>query len=142
MTWYRNGELPDWLTYGRTVLNQIDRTTGNAKDNYRPISCFSLMWKLFTGIISEYVYIFLGEEKILPEEQKGCKRNSGGSKDQVLLDKALLRDCKRRSTKLVMAWIDYRKTYDMIPHNWISECLELFGVAENTKKFLVNSMNK
>ena len=100
------------------------------------------MWKLFTGIISEYVYIFLGEEKILPEEQKGCKRNSGGSKDQVLLDKALLRDCKRRSTKLAMAWIDYRKTYDMIPHSWISECLELFGVAENTKKFLVNSMNK
>ena len=41
-----------------------------------------------------------------------------------------------------MAWIDYRKVYDMIPHSWISECLELFGVAENTKKFLVNSMNK
>ena len=31
----------------------------------------------------------------------------------------------------------------MIPYNnWISECLELFGVAENTKEFLVNSMNK
>ena len=31
----------------------------------------------------------------------------------------------------------------MIPYNnWISECLELFGVAGNTKEFLVNSMNK
>ena len=30
----------------------------------------------------------------------------------------------------------------MIPHSSISECLEVFGVAENTKKFLVNSMNK
>ena len=30
----------------------------------------------------------------------------------------------------------------MIPQGWISECLELFGVAENNKKFLVNSMNK
>ena len=30
----------------------------------------------------------------------------------------------------------------MIPQRWISECLEVFGVAENTKKFLVNSMNK
>ena len=30
----------------------------------------------------------------------------------------------------------------MIPHSWISKCLELFGVAENTKNFLVNSMNK
>ena len=30
----------------------------------------------------------------------------------------------------------------MIPQSWISECLEVFGVAENTKNFLVNSMNK
>ena len=53
----------------------------------------------------------------------------------------MLRDCKR-STNIAMAWIDYRKTYDMIPHIWISECPEVFGVAENTKIILVNSMNK
>ena len=27
-------QLPDWLTYGRTVLCQKDRTKGNAVDNY------------------------------------------------------------------------------------------------------------
>ena len=32
-----------------------------------------------------------------------------------------------------MAWIDYRKSYDMVPHSWIKECLELFGVAEDIK---------
>ena len=56
------------------------------------------MWQLLTGIIPEHLYRFLEEEKILPEEQKGCKRNRRGSKDQLLLDKAVLRDCKRRST--------------------------------------------
>ena len=30
-----------------------------------------------------------------------------------------------------MAWIDYKKAYDMVPHLWIIECLDLFGVAEN-----------
>ena len=30
----------------------------------------------------------------------------------------------------------------MIPQSWISECLEVFGVAGNTKNFLLNSMNK
>ena len=43
-----NERLPDWLTYGRTVLCQKDRTKGNAVDNYRPISCLPLMWKLLT----------------------------------------------------------------------------------------------
>ena len=41
-----------------------------------------------------------------------------------------------------MAWIDYKKAYDMVPHPWIIECLDLFGVAENIKRLLVNSMEK
>ena len=41
-----------------------------------------------------------------------------------------------------MAWIDYKKVYDMVPHSWIIECLDLFGVAENIKSLLVNSMEK
>ena len=28
----------------------------------------------------------------------------------------------------------------MVPHLWIIECLDLFGVAENIKSLLVNSM--
>ena len=106
-------------------------------DNYRPISCLTLKWKLLTGIISEHLYSFLEEKKILSEEQKGCKRNSRGTTEQVLLDKPVFTDCKRRNTNLAMAWIDYPKVYDVISRSWISECLEVFGVAENTKNFLV-----
>ena len=83
-----------------------------------------------TGIISEHLYRFLEEEKILHEEQKGCKRNRTGTTDQLLLNKAVLRDCKRRNKNLAMASRDSRKSYDMIPHSWISECREVFGVSE------------
>ena len=41
-----------------------------------------------------------------------------------------------------MAWMDYKKAYDMVPHLFITECLDLFGVAENIKNLLVNSMGK
>ena len=43
--------IPEWLTKGRTVLCLKDIANGNAVDNYRPISCLPLMWKLLTGII-------------------------------------------------------------------------------------------
>ena len=39
-----------------------------------------------------------------------------------------------------MAWIYYRKAYDIVPHSLISECLEMFGIANNVKDFLNNSM--
>ena len=41
-----------------------------------------------------------------------------------------------------MAWIDYKKAYDMVPHSWIIECFDLFGVAENIKSLSVNSIEK
>ena len=41
-----------------------------------------------------------------------------------------------------MAWIDYKKAYDIVPHSWIIECLGLFGVAQNIQNLLVNSMEK
>ena len=65
------------------------------------------MWKLFTGVIAEKIKNFLKQEKILPEEQKGCKRGSRGTKDQLLIDETVLQDCKKRHTDLSLAWIDY-----------------------------------
>ena len=48
----------------------------------------------------------------------------------------------RLQESLAMAWIDYKKAYDMAPHSWIIEYLDLFGVAEDIKSLLVNSMKK
>ena len=50
----------------------------------------------FIGVIAEEMYNYLEREKFLPEEQKGCKRWSRGTKDQLLIDKTVLKDCKKR----------------------------------------------
>ena len=134
------GEIPGWMTYGKTVLCLKDPEKGNAVDNYRPISCLPLMWKLLTGTLANEMYEFLDKNNIFPEEQKGCKRKSRGTKDQLLIDKAILKDCKVRKTNLGMAWIDYRKAFDMVPHSWILECMSMFGIAKNMEEFLKNSM--
>ena len=41
-----------------------------------------------------------------------------------------------------MAWVDYKKAYDMVPHSWILKTLEITKVAGNIIAFLSNSMNK
>ena len=136
------GAIPQWMNLGRTVLCVKDRTRGNAVDNFRPITCLPLMWKLFTGIISDNLYEYLNSSGILPVEQKGCRRDSRGTKDQLLIDKLIIKNCKRRKTNLSMAWIDYKKAYDMIPHSWILECLKMVGVDEKIITMLENSMGQ
>ena len=71
-----------------------------------------------------------------------CKRGSHGTKDQLLIDKLVLKDCRKRHTNLSMAWIDYRKVYDLVPHSWVNECMEMFGIAENLRTFLQKNMQQ
>ena len=58
--------------------------------------------------------------------------------DQSLIGKTILRDCRNRHTNLGMAWINYKKAYEMVPHSWILESLELVQVSDN--KFVKRSM--
>ena len=102
-----SGAVPTWMTEGWTVLIMKDRSKGTVVGNYRPIACLPLiMWKLLTSIYSETIYGHLNCQELLQNEQKGCRTNSRGTKDQLVIDKAILKNC-RRLTNLSMAWIDY-----------------------------------
>ena len=70
--------VPSWLTKGRTALLQKDKSKGNIASNYRPIICLPLMWKLLSGVIEDRIYGCLDKQKLLPEEQKGCRKISRG----------------------------------------------------------------
>ena len=58
-----------------------------------------------TGNIAEIINGFLEGNMVLPNEQQRCIRKSRGTKDQLLIDKMVLKGC-RRNTNLAMAWID------------------------------------
>ena len=47
------GNVPEWMVRGRTVLIQKDPAKGAHASNYRPITCLPMMWKLLTGIMGE-----------------------------------------------------------------------------------------
>ena len=133
-------ETPNWMNTGKTTICQKDPGRGNAVDNYRPMTCLPLIWKLLTGMISNTLYDFMENSGKLPNEQKGCRRKSRGRKDQLLIDKTVLNDCRKRHTNLGMAWIDYKKAYDMVPHSWMLESLKLARVAENVVEYISRLM--
>ena len=70
---------------------------------------------------------------MLPEEQKGCKKGSRGSNVLLYIVRAVIYKVKSRNKNLAMTWINYKKANDMVPHLWIIECADLFGVTENIK---------
>ena len=119
---------------------QKDKEKGNTASNYRPITCLPLLWTLLTGIMANEMYEYLDSRSLLPEQQKGCRRKSRGTHDWLYIDRMVLKEVKQRKKGLAMGWIDYRKAYDMIPHSWILEYLKNFGVNQQLRQFLDDSM--
>jgi len=118
---------PAWLTTGTTTLVPKSQET-HLPNKYRPITCLNTVYKLFTGVIAEHTYEHLVGGGYLEEEQKGCRRGCYGAKDQLLLNKTILEDSRRRGRNLCMAWVDYQKAYDSVPHSWIVQCLKLYKI--------------
>ena len=61
-------DMLEWIIHGCTVICQKDPQKGNTANDYRSITCLSLMWKLLTRVIAEEMYNDLKREKILLEE--------------------------------------------------------------------------
>ena len=81
--------MPCWLNRGRTALLQKAKSKGNIASNYRPITCLPLMWKLLTGVIADQIYGRIDQQKLLPEEQRGCRNRSRGTINFLYIDRAV-----------------------------------------------------
>ena len=98
------------------------------------------MYEILISILTEYTYSFLIDSGLFPVKQKGFKRRSYGCKDHLLINKIILENCHNRNTNLSIAWIDYKKAFDSIPHSWIAKYLETFKISPVLRNFLSHSM--
>ena len=83
---------PGWLTKGKTALLQKDKSKGNIASDYRPITCLPLIWKLLSSVVADQIYGHLDQQKLLPEEQKECRKRSRGTNDLLYIDRAAIRE--------------------------------------------------
>ena len=114
----QTAHVPEWMTKGRTTSIQKDPNKGTTPNNYRPITCLQMMWKILTAQIREEIYYSLTSRRFFPDEQKGCCKGSRDTAELLYIDQHILNESKTRRKNLVMAWIDYKKAYDMVqPQN-------------------------
>jgi len=45
-----------------------------------------------------------------------------------MISKEIYKYCRRRNKNLSIAWIDYQKEFDSVPHSWVEKSIELVEV--------------
>ena len=97
------------------------------------------MWKLLTSVLAEKVYEHLSEKNMPTDDQKGCRKDSRGTKEQFLIDKQILKHCKKHQRNPAIGWIDYKKACNMVPHSWMTEAMKTVRITDNIVNLLENS---
>ena len=107
-----------WLVMGRTVLIPKDEDLSK-EDQYRPITCLNTVYKILTGLIGKYMKIHAEENELWDPRQLGTQSDVLGTIDHILVDKCVLEEIKDHKRSAALCFYDYRKAYDMVPHEWM-----------------------
>ena len=110
--------------------------------NYRPIACLPTTFKILPSVITDRLYSHLEKEAIMTPEQRGGKKDCYGCKDQLMINNAILENCKKRKKNLSTAWIDYKKAFDSVPHSWILKCPQMYKIHPVLITFIEESMSQ
>ena len=54
-----------------------------------------------------------------------------GCTEQLLINKSILSEVRQKKRNLLTVWLDYRKAFDSVPHDWIIKALQLAKVPKN-----------
>lgn len=65
--------------------------------------------------------------------KEGPRRGCSGTTDNLMIDKMIIQECHRGKRNLSMAWIDVRKFYDSVDHDWLNEVMQVhrFPIIKN-----------
>ena len=128
--------VPEWMTKGKTPLIQKLLLKKTVPNNYRPITCLLIMWKILTAKIREEIYYSLTSRGLIPEEQKGCCKGSRGTRELLFVDQHILKKSKTKQKNLPMARIDNKKAYFMFPPSRIINCLKMYKISHEVINFI------
>jgi hypothetical protein len=131
-----------WIANGRTVLLH---KAGPKDDpsNFRPITCLNTCYKILTGYISMYLSRYINQRNILPLEQRALQKNVWGCTHALIVDQTLIADAyDQKQRPISVAWIDYAKAFDSVPHKYILWVLEAMQVPSPLRAFIEKLMNQ
>eukprot|EP01018_Ginkgo_biloba_P017078 Gb_08423 [translate_table: standard] len=107
-------------------------------DNYRGISLISVLLKILTSVIIKRIDAELEERKFYSKSQAGFRKGEECVAQVVALKEIILRRNIKWKRATFMAFIDFKKAYDMVPHEAPMKKLRAVGVAGKALDFFKN----
>ncbi|KAJ3641331.1 hypothetical protein Zmor_027843 [Zophobas morio] len=129
-------QMPEFFTVGFTELHSKGGNTEDAS-NYRPITHLPAIYKIITRCVYQKIFQHYSCYNILADEQCGGRKDCYGVRKALVIDSVAL-----DQEEVQGYYVDFKKAFDSVPHDWILKVLRIYKVNEDLVKFLENGMSK
>ena len=122
---------PTWLTSHTTLIYK--KGDPHLLDNYRPIALASVVYKLWTGIITDVAIDFVEHHKIMHPSQEGFRRRRSSARAVAHLRLAL-EDAHESKRSIILTYIDFKGAHPSVSHTQLARVLDLLGLPPDLVK--------
>lgn len=119
-------KIPEEFYVGTTYLLAKAPNTSKPEE-LRPITCLSNIYKLISKMITNIVYETADINNVISINQYGVRKGVQGSKEQILINKLINEGTEYQ---LKTCWIDVKKAYDSVNHEYLIELLQKMQIPE------------
>ncbi|XP_015123156.1 uncharacterized protein LOC107045392 [Diachasma alloeum] len=105
---------------------------------YRGIALINNILKMYTGILHSHLEAWMASRNILPEEQAGVRRGRGCIDQTFSLVTAVQTKLRLTGNTIYCIFIDFRRAFDLVPHQLLWEKLGKLGVSGKTLRVFRN----
>ena len=86
-----------------------------------------MIYKIYTSCLNIFLTDHCDQNNITSEQTTG-KKGIWGCVEQLLLNKAVMSEVKKKRQNIFNIWPDYKKAFDSVPHEWLLYALQLAKV--------------
>ncbi len=133
-------DYPEQWAKGITTLLLKDGDDGNP-NNFRAITVADAISKVFAIMLNERIEKWDTENKIMSEQQIGCKKKCRPA-DHMLVLKTLIDTYNRTGKKLYTCFVDFQKAFDSVWRAGLIYKLLKYGMNKSIVKVIKNMYEK
>lgn len=128
--------IDDEFYLGTTFLVPKKARTTNPEE-LRPITCLPNIYKIISKVIANLMEDVLSINGVISSNQMGTRKQCQGAKEQALINKNLN---KKYNNELKTSWIDIRKAYDSVRHDYLLGCITKLKMPNQLIEFVKNAL--
>ena len=100
------------------------------------------MSKILSSIVTSWMSDCIDANKIILKEQKGNASNTYGTINQFIINKMVMDNVNLKQLNISTVWIDYKKMFDSVLHEWIIETLKIHRCGPIATAFIRKKLKK